>query len=81
MTNKRREYFGRGVKLVWIVDPDERSVAVWHSINNFQVLDETQTIDGGDVLPGLAIPLMDVFKVLNGPDEIPIEELEKGTNQ
>lgn len=69
MTNKRREYFGRGVKLIWMVDPDERSVAVWRSMTDYTVLDETQSLDGEDVLPGLAIPLAKVFTVLNGPDE------------
>ena len=69
MTNKRREYFNAGVKLVWIFDLDERSVAVWRSMTDYSVLGETQSLDGEDVLPGLTIPLADVFKVLNGPDE------------
>ncbi len=69
MTNKRRDYFARGVKLIWIVDPVQRSVAIWRSMTDYAVLDETQTLDGEDVLPGLSIPLAEVFRVLDGPDE------------
>ncbi|MCS7468846.1 Uma2 family endonuclease [Stieleria sp. ICT_E10.1] len=73
MTNKRRDYFARGVRLVWMVDPDQRSVAVWRSMTDYRVLDETQSLDGEDVIPGLSIPLAEVFEVLNGPDEAPPE--------
>lgn len=69
MTNKRREYFGRGVQLIWMVDPDERSVAVWRSMVDYRVLGETESLDGENVIPGLSIPLHEVFGVLNGPDE------------
>ena len=69
MTNKRRDYFARGVKLIWMIDPDQRSVAVWRSMTDYRVLDETQSLDGEDVIPGLSIPLAEVFQVLNGPDE------------
>ncbi|MDV6032702.1 MAG: Uma2 family endonuclease [Phycisphaera sp. RhM] len=73
MTNKRRDYFARGVKLIWMVDPDQRSVAVWRSMTDYVVRDETQSLDGEDVIPGLSIRLAEVFQVLNGPDEEPPE--------
>lgn len=65
MSRKRREYFHAGVRLVWMVDPRERSVAVYTTINDFVILDESQTLTGHNVLPGLEIPLADVFGELD----------------
>ncbi|EKK03440.1 protein containing DUF820 [Rhodopirellula baltica SH28] len=68
MARKRREYFHAGVRLVWTVDPIRRSVAVFTSATQSSVFGETESLDGGDVLPGLKISLADVFAVLDGPD-------------
>lgn len=70
MSRKRREYFHAGVRLVWMVDPRERSVAVYTSITDYKVLDEDQKLDGGNVLPGLDISLREVFAELDrrGPN-------------
>ena len=65
MARKRREYFHAGVSLVWMVDPLRRTVAVYTSISESRVVHEDQSLDGGDVLPGLTIPLADVFDVLD----------------
>ena len=65
MSRKRREYFHAGVRLVWMVDPRERTVAVYTSINDYEILDEDQVLGGHDVLPGLEIPLADVFAELD----------------
>ena len=68
MARKRREYFQAGVRLVWMVDPLRRSVAVFTSPVEFKVLQDDQSLDGGDVLPGLTIPLAEVFAVLDGEE-------------
>ncbi len=65
MARKRREYFGAGVRLVWEVDPVRRTVAVYTSPEGPTVLDAAQTLDGGDVLPGLSIALASVFAELD----------------
>jgi Uma2 family endonuclease len=65
MSRKRREYFHAGVRLVWMVDPRERSVAVFTSITDYVVLSDTQTLTGGDVLPGLEIDLAKLFAELD----------------
>ena len=64
MSRKRIEYFHSGVRLVWIVDCDDRSVAVYTSPNAFLVLGEDATIDGGDVLPGFTSTVADFFSDL-----------------
>lgn len=65
MSRKRREYFHAGVGLVWMVDPRERTVAVFTGLTDYIILDESQTLSGGDVLPGLEIPLAELFAELD----------------
>lgn len=65
MSRKRREYFNAGVRQVWLVDPRERTVAVYTSITKYEILDESQTLSGGDLLPGLQIELARVFGELD----------------
>jgi Uma2 family endonuclease len=61
MERKLREYFEAGTQLVWYVDPRSRTVTVYTSPDQLIVLDESQTLDGGTVLPGLEIPLRELF--------------------
>jgi len=65
MQRKRIEYFSAGVLLVWIVDPDTRSVAVYTTADQPTILSETDTLDGGNVLPGFSLPLRDLFAELD----------------
>jgi Uma2 family endonuclease len=58
---KRKEYFGAGTKLVWIIDPDARTVAVYTDPDTHTLLTAADTLDGGAVLPGFALPLADLF--------------------
>lgn len=70
MARKRREYFQAGVRLVWMVDPLRRSVAVFTSVTESTVRQDDQSLDGGNVLPGLVISLAEVFAVLDaGPEQ------------
>jgi len=61
MQRKLKDYFFCGVRLVWYVDPTSRTVAVYRSPDSCVVLDESQTLDGGDVLPGFKLPLRTLF--------------------
>jgi Uma2 family endonuclease len=65
MAIKRGHYFEAGVRLVWIVDPEARTVTVYTEPDNPLHLDASATLDGGDVLPGLAFPLADLFSELD----------------
>lgn len=57
MLRKRREYFGGGTKLVWIVDPEKRTVDVYTSPDDFTTLSEDQSLDGNPVLPGFTLSI------------------------
>jgi Uma2 family endonuclease len=71
MRRKLKEYFLAGVRLVWFVDPERRTVEVFTAPDAGTVFTEDQTLDGGDVLPGLRLPVRDVFarvpRISTGP--------------
>jgi Uma2 family endonuclease len=54
---KRQEYFAAGVRLVSIVDPVARTVAVYTSPEQGTVWQEDQTLAGDPVLPRFRLPL------------------------
>lgn len=65
MLQKRRDYFEAGVRLVWIINPDTRTVDQFSEPNQATTLRESQTLDGGNVLPGFSVPLADLFSDLS----------------
>ena len=65
LERKLKDYFGAGVRLVWLVDCDKRTVAVHTSPADPQVLDASATLTGGDVLPGFELPLVELFAQLD----------------
>jgi len=65
MARKRREYFQAGVRIVWMVDPRRRTVAVFTSPETFKIVDEDGCLDGGDVLPGWRVDLASLFATLD----------------
>lgn len=64
MARKREEYFRAGVLLVWIIDPENRAAAVYTAPDAVKHLTESNTLDGGDVLPGFRLPLKTLFAKL-----------------
>jgi Uma2 family endonuclease len=61
MENKRREYFQGGARLVWEIDPATRTARMYTGPDQFQEIDLTGSLDGGDVLPGFTLPLSQLF--------------------
>ena len=59
---KIKEYFFAEVRMVWVVDPEERSVTVYREPLEGRLLKEDRTLDGGDVLPGFACRVADLFE-------------------
>ena len=51
--------------LAWLIDPKARTVTVHTAVDQFVVLDEKQTLDGGSVLPGFRLPLAKLFADLD----------------
>lgn len=65
ISRKTRIYLTFGVRLVWIVDPESRTVAVHSPDRTSVTLIEGDILSGGDVLPGFSMPVTDVFAELD----------------
>lgn len=58
---KVAEYLVAGTRLVWVVDPDTRTVTVYRSLLAPRTLAETESLDGEEVVPGLRIAVAELF--------------------
>lgn len=67
MTRKVREYFGSGVRLVWLMYPKKQTVEVYTSPVSKHVLHAGETLDGGNVLPGFTLSLAEFFTPPQAP--------------
>jgi len=65
MERKRREYFDAGVQLVWLVNPETRTVEVCTAIDQSTLLHAGDILDGGTVLPDFVLPLDELFLELD----------------
>ena len=61
MTLKVSEYFAAGSRLVWIIDPESQTAEVYTAPDECRHLKVTQSLDGGEVLPGFKLPLKELF--------------------
>jgi Uma2 family endonuclease len=64
MSRKRREYFHAGVELLWMVDPRERTVAIYRTSNDAEVIREGE-ISGEHVLPNWRVDCGELFGKLD----------------
>jgi Uma2 family endonuclease len=67
MDRKLREYFAAGARLVWYLDPEDRTVRVYTAVDRVTLLDESGTLEGGDVLPGFVLPIREWFERAERP--------------
>ncbi len=56
-----QQYHARGVPLVWVVDPEERTVHVYAPNEFPMVLDESETLTGNGVLPDFECKVAELF--------------------
>ncbi len=61
LREKVGEYFHCGVRMVWLLDIDNRTVMVYRSADRGQILHEGATLSGEDVLPGFSCAVADLF--------------------
>jgi Uma2 family endonuclease len=55
------QFLKRGVPLVWLVDPDTRTVTVYRPGKEFRVVPEAEELTGEDVLPRLRYRVAELF--------------------
>ncbi|MCZ0938678.1 MAG: Uma2 family endonuclease [Caldilineaceae bacterium] len=59
--HKARMWISFGVSLVWVVNPENRTIEVHRPNQPLLSLTENEILDGGEVLLGFNYPLRDVF--------------------
>jgi Uma2 family endonuclease len=63
MQRKRADFFARGPKLFWIVDPRKFTVTAYRNETTFRVLSVQDVLDGEDVLPGFCLSIHAWFEM------------------
>lgn len=61
VSNKVLEYLEAGVKQVWIVSPEIRTVTIFRSMEQVQVFSGDRVLESPDLLPGFHCPLAEIF--------------------
>ena len=59
---KVADYLEAGSRLVWVVDPEKRTVTTWRSILAPRVVGIDGELDGEEMLPGLRVPVAALFE-------------------
>ena len=59
---KVEDWMRAGTRLVWVVYPETRSVAVYRSLQEAQVLSSAETLDAEPVFDDFSVPVSDLFK-------------------
>jgi Uma2 family endonuclease len=54
-------YLQAGMRLVWLVDPASMTVSVFRPDAAPRTLGAGDALDGGDVLPGLVLPVAEIL--------------------
>jgi len=61
LREKTKEYFFAGTRMVWIVEPEDRSVTVLVAPDEGRTLYDDATLEGGEVLPGFSCKVSELF--------------------
>jgi Uma2 family endonuclease len=56
------EWLDAGVEIVWLIDPDRRTAQVYRSDGSVAAVAHDGALEGDTVLPGLTIPLAELFE-------------------
>ncbi len=55
------EYFREGVVQVWVAYPVQQQIHVYDSPVSLRILSRSDTLMGGNIIPGLELPLCELF--------------------
>ncbi|MBI3329003.1 MAG: Uma2 family endonuclease [Nitrospinae bacterium] len=65
---KITDYFQSEVRLVWVFYPDSGRVYDYQSPTHVSILERTDTLDGGEVLPGFRLPIAQLYEAVAKPE-------------
>jgi Uma2 family endonuclease len=63
LNRKLRDYLRAGVSIIWVILTEDCQVTVYRPSQDFDVFDETGTLEGYDALPGLSVPVVELFQL------------------
>ena len=58
---KIKEYFEKGVRLVWVIAPEDRTLTIYRMPDEGRLLHETATVTGEEVLVGFTCRVSDLL--------------------
>ena len=59
--NKMNEYMNCGVKLGWLINPDDKQVEIYRIGKDTEIVDNPQTLSGENVMPNLIVDLSEIL--------------------
>lgn len=65
VSEKRRDWLAAGAKLVWVIDPEDRTIHAYRADGSVMLIHETDVLTGEPVLPGFALPVAELFRLPN----------------
>ena len=61
LQKKMGEYIKCGVRLGWLINPDDKQVEIYRQERNTEILDNPPTLLGEDVMPNLIVDLSEIL--------------------
>ena len=61
LVEKALMWLARGVLMVWVINPDTRTVDVYRAGSPAEALADGDALDGGDALPSFTCAVSDIF--------------------
>jgi Uma2 family endonuclease len=61
LQRKMAEYMSNGVRLGWLIDPEEKRVHIYRANGDVEVHDDPETVSGEDILPGFELPVRELW--------------------
>jgi Uma2 family endonuclease len=60
---KVQDWLAAGCLAVWVVDPKKQTVTIYDNRHTVVRLRSTDTLSGGDLLPGFSVPVAEFFAI------------------
>lgn len=62
LEGKLADYTVAGTRLIWVVDPARRTVMILDQVHPVRWLQESDVLDGGEVVPGFSCRVAEIFE-------------------